>query len=94
MTDQPNSLEEPKWRIELKDLIREVVREELANSHKCRFNLEDNEAIELGQWLKKLHKTSEKINLAIVLTIVSTLVAGTIGAFWLGLKTLVVKGAN
>jgi len=93
--NRQESIPEPNWRLELKDLIREVVSEELSNySHKCRFDMTDSEAQELGYWLKKLHDRSEKASTAVFLALITTLVAGTLGALWYGIKTLItLKGA-
>ena len=84
------------WRHEFKELIREVVREELLNhSHPCRLNLSETDAREIGVWLKKFYARTEKAWTVMLIILLSTIVTGTIGAFWLGLKALMTaQGVN
>ena len=103
------------WKRELKQLIKDVVREELEHvKHKCRFDITDKDVKEFGhyigmvtdmgngrlgggievmrdnhKWMKKQRERGDKLSTAFIVVITSSVVAGTLGAIWLGFKHMI-----
>lgn len=85
-------------RAELRELIREVVSEEVKRyEHACHFG-EGEEDIEVirdnHRWLKLQRERSDKMSTAFMLALVTAITGGLLTAAWYGVRQLILHGKS